>query len=53
MIVAEFYLKMPKGGEKDKMRILDKEGSLRDTEEYEAISLDPGSYNLGGHPYFF
>ena len=37
---------------KDKTPILDKEGSLSTSDEYEAIYLGPGSYNVGEIPYF-
>ena len=39
-------------GEKAKMVIIDKEGSLATADEYEQIPIGPCSYNIGGLPYF-
>ena len=50
--IAEFNLIMSKDGIEDKMIIIDKEGALRTADEYEQISLDPGSYNPVELPYF-
>ena len=50
--IAECNLLRPKDGKGDKMITIDKEGILRTADEYEQISLDPGSYNLGKLPYF-
>ena len=52
MDIDEFNLKRSKGGQKDKMIILGKEGGLTTSDECEDISLDPGSYNIGNIPYF-
>ena len=42
---------MSKDARKDKMPILGKEGGLRTSDEYEDISIDPGSGELGGLSY--
>ena len=48
MNIAEFIRPRSKDGQKDKMVIIGKEVSLSTSDEYEKISLDPGSHNLAG-----
>ena len=52
--MAEFNLKRANGGTQERMRILDRDGSLKTPNEYGAIPLAAGQYRCGvGIPYFF
>ena len=50
--MAESNQRRAKDGQKGKMIIIDKEGSLMTVGEYAQLSLEPGSYRLGKLPYF-
>ena len=50
--MAEFDQRMSNYGQKGKMILIDKEGSLMTAGEYAQIFPDPGPYSLGKLPYF-
>ena len=50
--MAEFNLRSSKGGQEEKMAILDKDGILMTAGEYGTILLDDGRYSFGQLPYF-
>ena len=50
--MAELNLKRANGGQREKMIIFDKDGSLKTSNEYEVISLEACPYRFAGLPYF-
>ena len=50
--ISEFSRLRSKDGQKDKTIIVDKEGSLMTSDEYEQITLDAGPGDIAELPYF-